>query len=75
MKGVVGGSCGEDWELREGMAMEGSGEFKVKVRAKERRLEKRMGFGLGCFGICCSLEDIVAEVAVCLEEEGSGGRS
>lgn len=49
---MVGGSLGEDRELTEGKAKEGSGEFKVKVRARESKLEKRMGFGLGFFEIC-----------------------
>lgn len=44
--GVVGGSRG-DKELGEGIAKEGNGEFKVKVRAKETRLVKRMGFRAG----------------------------
>lgn len=37
---MVGGGR-EVWELREGIAREGRGEFRVRARAKEERLERR----------------------------------
>lgn len=57
------------------MAKEGNGEFKVKVTAKERRLDKRKGLGLlELFGIS-SLENVAVVVCLELEREGNGGRS
>lgn len=52
--GVVGKS-GDDWEFKEGIAKEGSGEDRVTATAKEIRLDRKTGFELGF----CKLADMV----------------